>query len=103
MTCNRDLSVCDADQLSQSAVRGGLGRRRTTLGCQLPERERGMPEAQLGDLAELGGKRAQPTFALELPDRADLCMRSAARTLEVCLVGVGESVGLRPRRRDDGV
>src|SRR5579884_3144566 len=90
-------------QPPEAAVDRRFRRRRVAAMRELAQRQRRVTQPELCHLVQTLGQPLELAGLLQQLDGAKLRMRGSTRTDEVRVVGVGEAVRARARRRDDRV
>src|SRR4051795_3580405 len=88
-------SPADSNECCQSPLRCRLACGGPAFAAELAQRQGWVLESQGGDLPERWRQRVEATAALQSTHRLELDVRGAARSDEVCVVGVREAVRVR--------
>src|SRR5919199_2827007 len=86
---SQKLLARQPDQTLKAAMHGGFRSGWIAFQRQLTQGQKGVPEPQLGYVAQAQRKLLQPALALEPAYRLELRVRRAARADEIRLVGIG--------------
>src|SRR6188472_3090137 len=92
------LHVCkrlrELDELLHASMHRRFGQRRTAFFAELAQRERRVPESQLGELLQATVERRKLSFVSQLANRRYLQVRSPTGANEVRVIRIRESIRL---------
>ncbi len=100
-SASRRTSAANATSRARRPAMRGLRRRRVRPGGELAERERRVPEPEVGGVLERRGERVEAPLVAQRRDRLELRAGREALADEVRVVGVREPVRLGPEPRDE--